>query len=207
MGHRAVRHRQPDEGRSRTGHPVRQPHARSRRDDGAGAGRRLPLMAVTDPGGFVAAGTHCGIKADGAPDLSLVATADGKPVTAAAVFTSNLATAAPVQVTRRHLEATGGRAAAVVLNSGNANAATGEAGRDDAERMCVQVATGLGCDATDVLVCSTGLIGIPLPMALIEAGIPGLVAGRAADGGARAAEAILTTDTVRKEVVVDGAGF
>src|SRR3954468_2005422 len=207
MGHRAVRHRQPDEGGGRPGHPVRQPHARSRRDDGAGAGRRLPVMAVTAPGGFVAAGTHCGIKADGAPDLSLVATADGKPVTAAAVFTSDLATAAPVQVSRRHLEATDGRASAVVLNSGNANAATGESGRDDAERMCAQVAADLGCNASDVLVCSTGLIGIPLPMAVIESGIPPLVAARASDGGADAAEAIRTTDTVRKEVVVQGPGF
>src|SRR5206468_10600339 len=207
LGDRAVCHRQLDEGRGRPGHPVRQPHARARRDHRAGAGRRVSLMSVTAPRGFVAAGVHCGIKDSGAPDLSLVATADGASVPAAAVFTSNLATAPPVQVSRRHLEGTGGRAAAVVLNSGNANAATGEAGRDDAERMCAGVATELGCDAQDVLVCSTGLIGIPLPMAVIEAGIPGLVASRAADGGARAAEAILTTDTVRKEVVVDGAGF
>jgi glutamate N-acetyltransferase/amino-acid N-acetyltransferase len=164
-------------------------------------------MSVTAPGGFVAAGTHCGIKADGAPDLSLVATADASPVAAAAVFTSNLATAAPVQVSRLHLETTGGRAAAVVLNSGNANAATGEAGRDDAERMCAGVAGELGCGAVDVLVCSTGLIGIPLPITVIEAGIPGLVATRSADGGAEAAEAIRTTDTVRKEVVVEGPGF
>jgi glutamate N-acetyltransferase/amino-acid N-acetyltransferase len=164
-------------------------------------------MAVTSPGGFVAAGSHCGIKADGVPDLALVATADGQPVAAAAVFTANLATAAPVQISRRHLEETGGRASAVVLNSGNANAATGEAGRDDAERMCTLVANGLGCAAHDVLVCSTGLIGIPLPMPVIEAGIPPLVAARAADGGPGAAEAILTTDTVRKEVVVEGPGF
>jgi glutamate N-acetyltransferase/amino-acid N-acetyltransferase len=137
----------------------------------------------------------------------LVATADGRPVTAAAVFTANLATAAPVQVSRRHLEATGGQSAAVVLNSGNANAATGESGRDDAERMCTLVAAGLGCESTEVLVCSTGLIGIPLPMAVIEAGIPGLVAARSADAGTDAAQAILTTDTVRKEVVVASPGF
>src|SRR6184192_1012238 len=130
MGGRPVCHRQPDEGSGRPGHPVRQPHAGPRRDHGAGAGGRLSVMAVTDPAGFVAAGTHCGIKAGGASDLALVATADGRPVPAAAVFTSNLATAAPVQVSRSHLAATGGRAAAVVLNSGNANAATGETGRD-----------------------------------------------------------------------------
>ena len=131
-------------------------------------------MGVTAPGGFVAAGAHCGIKADGAPDLALVATADGRPVPAAAVFTANLATAPPVQVSRRHLEASRGQAAAVVLNSGNANAATGEQGIADAERMCALVAAGLGCEPEHVLVCSTGLIGIPLPMAPIEAGIPSL---------------------------------
>jgi len=159
-------------------------------------------MSVTSPAGFVATGGHCGIKADGVPDLALVATADGRPVPAAAVFTANLATAAPVQVSRRHLEATGGQAAAVVLNSGNANAATGEQGIADAERMCALVAAGLGCEPEQVLVCSTGLIGIPLPMAPIEAGIPSLVGALAADGGSDAAEAIRTTDTVRKEVSV-----
>jgi glutamate N-acetyltransferase/amino-acid N-acetyltransferase len=164
-------------------------------------------MAVTAPAGFVAAGSHCGIKSDGVPDLALVATADGRPVTAAAVFTSNLAVAAPVQASRSHLQATGGRAAAVVLNSGNANAATGEAGRDDAERMCTLVAAGLGCPPEEILVCSTGLIGIPLPMAPLEAGIPVLVAARSAGGGADAAEAIRTTDTVRKEVVLEADGF
>jgi glutamate N-acetyltransferase/amino-acid N-acetyltransferase len=164
-------------------------------------------MSVTAPAGFVAAGSHCGIKGDGALDLALVATADGRPVTTAAVFTSNLAVAAPVQVSRGHLQATGGQAAAVVLNSGNANAATGEAGRDDAERMCGLVADGLGCAPENILVCSTGLIGIPLPMAPLEAGIPPLVAARSTGGGADAAEAIRTTDTVRKEVVVDGDGF
>jgi len=164
-------------------------------------------MSVVSPGGFVASGVPCGIQDSGASDLALVATDDGRPVPAAAVFTSNLATAAPVQVSRRHLQTTGGQAAAVVLNSGNANAATGEPGCDDAERMCALVAGQLGCQSTEVLVCSTGLIGIPLPMAVIEAGIPTLVAGRSAAGGADAAEAIRTTDTVRKEVVVEGDGF
>ena len=164
-------------------------------------------MAVTAPGGFVAAGAACGIKADGVPDLALVATEDGVPVPAAAVFTSNLATAAPVQVSRRHLEATGGRAAAVVLNSGNANAATGEPGLADAERMCGLTAVALGCQTEEVLVCSTGLIGIPLPMAVIESGIPGLVDARSPEGGADAAEAIRTTDTVRKEALIEAPGF
>src|SRR5207302_4627928 len=144
---------------------------------------------------------------DRIPDLALVATDDATAVPAAAVFTSNLATAAPVQVSREHLAATGGRAAAVVLNSGNANAATGAQGRDDAERMCALVAHELGCSHQEVLVCSTGLIGIPLPMTVLEAGIPLLVAVRSSAGGVDAAEAIRTTDTVRKEVVVEGDGF
>lgn len=164
-------------------------------------------MSVTAPKGFVANGVACGIKPAGRPDLSLVAGDGGPPMAAAAVFTTNLATAAPVQVSRRHLATTGGRAAAVVLNSGNANAATGAAGLAAAERTCTLVAGALGCRPEEVLVCSTGLIGIPLPMAPIESGVAGLVAGLSPDGGTRAADAILTTDTRRKEVVVAGDGW
>ncbi len=156
-------------------------------------------MSVTAANGFVAAGGACGIKPSGAPDLAVVATADRSPVSAAGVFTTNLARAAPVQVSVEHLAS--GRAAAVVLNSGNANAATGEPGRADARRMCELAAKGLGVAADDVLVCSTGLIGIPMPMAAVEAGIPALCATVAVDGGTAAAQAILTTDTVRKEAV------
>src|SRR5205085_6929148 len=93
------------------------------------------------------------------------------------------------------------------LNSGNANAATGEQGLADAERMCALVAAELGCASEHVLVCSTGLIGIPLPMAPIESGIRPVVAARSVDGGIDAAEAIRTTDTVPKEVVVEADGF
>ena len=95
-----------------------------------------------------------------------------------------------------------GRAAAVVLSSGNANAATGDQGRADALRMAALTGAGLGCDATDVLVCSTGLIGYFMPMAALESGIPQLTA--ALNGADAAADAILTTDTVRKEAVADG---
>jgi len=156
---------------------------------------------ITAPAGFVAGGLACGVKETGGSDLAIVATADGQPVTAAGVFTSNLATAAPVQVSREHLR--DGRAAAVVLNSGNANAATGEPGRVDARRMCELTAAGIGASPDDVLVCSTGLIGIPLPMPVLEAGIAKLT--QALDAGEHhahaAADAILTTDTVRKEQV------
>jgi glutamate N-acetyltransferase/amino-acid N-acetyltransferase len=166
-------------------------------------------VTVTSAQGWTGNGVACGIKPSGDPDLSLVATADGAAVAAAGVFTQNKMTAAPVVTTHAHLTATGGRAAAVVLNSGCANAATGERGRADAEEMCSLVATALGCAPEEVLVCSTGLIGYELPMEALRSGIAGLVAGRRADddGGGAAAQAILTTDTVRKETVVRGPGF
>jgi glutamate N-acetyltransferase/amino-acid N-acetyltransferase len=162
---------------------------------------------VTAAKGFLAAGVACGIKPNGAPDLALVVTADRRPVAAAGVFTSNRSTAAPVVTTRAHLEATGGSAVGVILNSGNANAATGAQGRADAERTTALVAEALGCRPEEVLVCSTGLIGIPLPMDPIESGIEPLVAALDTAGGDAAAQAIMTTDTVQKEVVVDGDGF
>jgi glutamate N-acetyltransferase/amino-acid N-acetyltransferase len=164
-------------------------------------------VTVTAPAGFMAAGVACGIKSPAAPDLALVASDDGMAVAAAGVFTANLAAAAPVQVSRAHLKATGGRAAAVILNSGNANAATGGRGRADAELMCRTTADGLGCRPEEVLVCSTGLIGIALPIDTIVAGVPLLLADRGGDGGTRAAGAILTTDTVAKETLVAGDGF
>lgn len=166
-------------------------------------------MSVTAPRGFRAAAVACGLKASGELDLSLVATDEGEPCPAAGVFTSNRAAAAPVQVSRAHLASTGGLAAAVILSSGNANAATGARGVTDAQRMCALVASGLAVPAEHVLVCSTGLIGIPLAMERVEAGVAPLV-GALHDGpaaGSSAAEAIMTTDTVRKEVVVVGDGF
>lgn len=160
-------------------------------------------MSVTAAEGFVAGGLASGIKESGAPDLAIVATADARAVPAAGVFTSNRATAAPVQISRAHLD-TSAQAAAVVLSSGNANAATGEAGRNDATRMCELTAQGLGCATADVLVCSTGLIGIPMPMHALEAGI--LKLAGSLNGADAAADAILTTDTVRKEAVARIAG-
>ncbi len=165
-------------------------------------------MSVTAAKGFVAGGGASGIKPNDAPDLAIVATADGQPVVAAAVFTTNLAAAAPVQVSRAHLAATGGRAAAVVLNSGNANAATGADGRATSQGACDLVAQALGCEADDVLVCSTGLIGIPLPLDTFTTGVPAVAATLAGtpEAGEAAAEAIMTTDTQRKESVVVGSG-
>lgn len=164
-------------------------------------------MSVTAPVGFVAAGGAIGIKASGAPDLAIVATADGVAVPAAAVFTANRLAAAPVEVSRAHLESTGGRAAAVVLNSGNANAATGRAGVTTAERMAELTAVAIGCAPVEVLVCSTGLIGIPLPIAPFEEGVGRVAGTRSVDGGHDAARAIMTTDTVPKETIVVRPGF
>lgn len=163
-------------------------------------------MSVTAPKGFVASGVHCGIKPSGDLDLSLVATASGHPVPAAAVFTANKLTAAPVLTSDAHLGATLGSVSSVILNSGNANAATGQQGLDDAEAMCAAVAEQIGCRGEEVLVCSTGLIGIPMPIDTILAGVPVLVSARSADGGDLAAEAIRTTDTHRKETLVPVAG-
>ena len=163
-------------------------------------------MSVTAARGFTASGVACGIKPGDEADLAVVATEDRRPVPAAAVFTSNLAGAAPVQVSRSHLERSGGRAAAVVLNSGNANAATGATGLAGAEDTCALAAIELGCATEEVLVCSTGLIGIPLPMEPVRSGVPCAVAGLSNRGGPAAAEAILTTDTCRKEVAVVGQG-
>lgn len=158
-------------------------------------------MSVTAPLGFVASGLASGIKPTGLPDLALIVSASRGPVPAAGVFTANRFAAAPVQVSRTHLAR--GRAAAVILNSGNANAATGGPGLVVAERTCELVAAALGADATaeDVLVCSTGRIGMPLSIEPIASGIPGLVSSLrpGPEGGRAAALAILTTDTVSKE--------
>jgi len=166
-------------------------------------------VSVTLPEGFVASSAAAGLKASGADDVALIATDDGRPVPAAAVFTANLAPAASVQVNRRHLAANEGQVAAVLLTSGNANAATGTAGVAAADRLCAVVGEGLGVPAQAVLLCQTGLIGIPFPLPMVEAVLPGLLEGRAGGPAAShaAANAIMTTDTVSKEVLVEGDGF
>jgi glutamate N-acetyltransferase/amino-acid N-acetyltransferase len=130
-------------------------------------------------------------------------------VPAAGVFTGNLAAAAPVQISRAHLHSTAGHAAAVVLTSGNANAATGESGRDGSRRLCATVATGIGAAPEDVLVCQTGLIGIPFPIDTVEPNLPAIVArrSRGPEADEAAARAIMTTDTVPKTVTIRGDGF
>jgi glutamate N-acetyltransferase/amino-acid N-acetyltransferase len=166
-------------------------------------------VSVTAPPGFVASGGSAGIKAYDALDVAIVATADGQAVPCAGVFTSNLAAAAPVQVSRAHLALTQGTAAGVVLTSGNANAATGEPGRGAAQRVCAVVAGGIGATTEEILICQTGLIGIPFPIDTVEPRLAAIVGARAGgeDAGAKAARAIMTTDTVPKEVIVAGQGF
>jgi glutamate N-acetyltransferase/amino-acid N-acetyltransferase len=163
-------------------------------------------MSVTAAEGFVAAGRHAGIKAN-RRDTALLATDDGKPVPTAAVFTTNKFRAPPVDACIERLAASGGMAAGVVVNSGNANAGTGAKGRGDAETMCDAAAAVVGCASGEMLVCSTGLIGFRLPMRKILNAIPMLGEALSRSGGRDAAKGILTTDTRPKEALVEGEGF
>jgi glutamate N-acetyltransferase/amino-acid N-acetyltransferase len=154
---------------------------------------------ITAPLGFTAAGVACGIKARGL-DLALVVSEPA--ASAAGVFTTNLAVAAPVVVSREHLAATGGRARAVVVNSGCANACTGDAGLKVARLMTVEVARALECDADEVLVASTGVIGVSLDPRTVSGGIISAAEALGRGGHADAARAIMTTDPFPKEHAV-----
>jgi len=156
---------------------------------------------VTAPAGFRATGLHCGIKANGKPDLALIVT--DTPATAAGVFTINLAKAAPVYLSQDHLASSGGRASAIVTNSGCANACTGPQGVADAKEMAKLTASAVGCREDHVLVASTGVIGVNLKMDKLRAGIPQAASAATADGGAAAARAIMTTDPFPKEYAVE----
>ncbi|HZZ96524.1 MAG TPA: bifunctional glutamate N-acetyltransferase/amino-acid acetyltransferase ArgJ [Jatrophihabitantaceae bacterium] len=161
-------------------------------------------MSVTAASGFRAAGIAAGIKAGGARDLALVVN-DGPADIAAAVFTTNRVKAAPVLWTQQVIVEQ--RLRAVVLNSGGANACTGADGFADTHRSAEAVASVLQVGAGEVAVCSTGLIGERLPMPTLLAGIAAIANELSADGGAGAAEAIRTTDTVAKQAVVSGDGW
>lgn len=166
-----------------------------------GADVRPITGGVTAPGGYRASGLHCGIKANGKPDLSLIVS--DKVAAAAGVFTTNLATAAPVELSKHHLAASGGRARAILTNSGCANACTGPQGMSDAREMAALAATAVGCAEDLVLIASTGVIGVNLKMDKIRAGVPQAQAALATDGGAAAARAIMTTDPFPKEFAVE----
>ncbi len=152
-------------------------------------------MTVTTPQGFTASGITAGIKSSGKPDLAVVHNT-GPHFAAAGVFTRNRVQAAPVKWSRQAVA--DGQLAAVVLNSGGANACTGTGGFTDAARMAAVTAEHLHVPTDDVAVCSTGLIGIRLPMDAVLAGIGDACSGLSDTGGEAAATAIMTTDTVPK---------
>jgi glutamate N-acetyltransferase/amino-acid N-acetyltransferase len=152
---------------------------------------------VTAALGFRAAGISAGIKANGKPDLALLVS--DAPAQAAAVFTTNKATAAPVIVSREHLTRSGGVARAIVINSGCANACTGADGLAAAREMTAATAGLAGCPVEQVLVASTGVIGVALPMDKIRTGLPVAYKSLGADQGPQAARAIMTTDPFPKE--------
>ncbi|GAB2455230.1 bifunctional glutamate N-acetyltransferase/amino-acid acetyltransferase ArgJ [Xylanimonas ulmi] len=170
-------------------------------------------MTITAPAGFRASGVTAGLKVSGKPDVALVVNTGPRRV-AAAVLTSNRVQAAPVVWTRQAVA--DGAARAVVLNSGGANACTGPEGFADTHRTAEHTAAALGAagvggadgvGAGDVLVCSTGLIGVRLPMDRLLPGVDAAVGALADDGGDAAAHAIMTTDTVAKQTLVQEAGW
>ncbi|MFD6175974.1 MULTISPECIES: bifunctional glutamate N-acetyltransferase/amino-acid acetyltransferase ArgJ [unclassified Isoptericola] len=170
-------------------------------------------MSITAPAGFRAAGVAAGLKASGGRDVALVVN-DGPRRTAAAVLTTNRVQAAPVVWTRQAVS--DGAARAVVLNSGGANACTGPEGFGDTHRTAEHVAAVLSASAAtpedevgagDVLVCSTGLIGVRLAMGALLGGVDAAAAALAGDGGDAAADAIRTTDTVSKQALAQRDGW
>jgi glutamate N-acetyltransferase/amino-acid N-acetyltransferase len=156
------------------------------------------MNAITSPKGFLASGVRAGIKEKG-EDLALIVSE--KPAAGAGVFTTNLFSAAPVVISRSRLPSSSARA--IIANSGNANACTGNQGIQDALEMASETARVLGVAAEDVLVASTGIIGRRMPMDNIRYGIARAVALLSVDGGSAAARAIMTTDTRPKEALVE----
>ena len=162
---------------------------------------RLVTGGITRPRGFAAAGVPCGIKRarpDAAPALDLALIVADTPVPAAAVFTTNRAVAAPVVVSREHLLRSGGRVKAIVANSGCANAATGEAGLRVAREMAELAGDAVSCPPEQVLVASTGVVGVQLDIEKIRAGVSAAAGVLGPDGGDAAALAIMTTDPFPK---------
>ena len=157
--------------------------------------------SVTAPRGFRAIGVACGIKANGGLDLAVIVS--DMPASAAAVFTTNLAQAAPVLVSRERIAQSSAGIGAIVVNSGCANACTGAEGMRDAEAMTALTASALAIDPGGVLVASTGVIGVTLPMQNVARGIGEAVRSLSPDGGPSAARAIMTTDPFPKEAAVE----
>lgn len=153
---------------------------------------------ITAPGGFLAAGVSAGIKKSGKRDVCLLAAASAIP--AAGVFTTSSTAAPPVLVSREHLAT--GMLRAVAANAGNANACTGEPGMRDARSMAASAAHALGCTPQEIAVCSTGVIGVPLPLDLVARGIAEAADALDSTHGEDAAEAIMTTDTFVKQLAI-----
>jgi glutamate N-acetyltransferase/amino-acid N-acetyltransferase len=158
---------------------------------------------VTASAGFLAAGITAGLKPSGKPDLALVLAPAG--AVCAGSFTTNRVRAACVDLCAERLAANGGRARAVLINSGQANACTGERGLADSLAATTALAARLGLTEAEVLICSTGVIGVPIPLDTLVAGLDPLVAALAADGGNGAAQAILTTDLVDKQIALEAS--
>ena len=156
---------------------------------------------VTAPAGFLAAGITAGLKASGKPDLSLLLAPEG--AVCAGTFTTSLVRAACVDLCAERLQASGGRARAVLTNSGQANACTGDRGLIDSLRATQAMADRLGLAAEAVLICSTGVIGVPIPMDTLLAGMDPLAEALSSEGGAAAATAILTTDLIDKQIALE----
>lgn len=163
-------------------------------------------FTLTSVKGLSAAGVKAGIKASGNPDVGLLVS--DAPMAAAGIFTQNHYAAAPVLLSKTHLARSGGLVRAVIVNSGNANACTGIQGEKDALEMCTQVAKAIGCPVEQVLVCSTGVIGVKLPMDKVRAGIELALEEKANDveAGRRFLSAIMTTDAYPKEACNQHAG-
>ncbi len=156
-------------------------------------------LGVNFPKGFTSAGVYCGIKKPGLLDLALIVS--DRMASVAGVFTTNQACAAPVHWSRQVVQ--GGQARAIIANSGNANCLTGEQGMRDVERTATLVAQRLGCEPQQVVVASTGVIGVPMPMNALEAGIPRLFERLTTGDDRTTAEAILTTDTFIKRASIE----
>jgi len=161
------------------------------------SGSATTTGGVATAKGFRAAGISAGIKATKKLDLALVVSET--PATAAAMFTQNLVQAAPVLVCKESLQKSGGLVRAIVVNSGCANACTGDVGMADANVMAAETARLIGCPAEQVLVASTGVIGVNLPMDKLRSGIPLAFAALSDSQGPQAAQAIMTTDPFPKE--------
>lgn len=156
---------------------------------------------VTAPRGFRAAGITAGLKPSGNPDLSLLLAPEG--AVCAGTFTTSRVRAACVDLCAERLQASGGRARAVLSNSGQANACTGERGLADSLIATAELAARLGIEADAVLICSTGVIGVPIPMDTLVAGLDPLLAALSETGGDDAARAILTTDLIDKQIALE----